>query len=105
MKRLLFALVATATVGIAPALAADLPVKAPMMKAAVYNWTGCFIGGNAGGGRAREDYEDPLAVPTWLGGHGASGLVGGGQIGCDFQTGTWVFGVQGLWNAANLSAS
>jgi outer membrane immunogenic protein len=35
----------------APAMAADLAVKAPVYKAppvAVYNWTGCSIGGNAG---------------------------------------------------------
>ena len=30
--------------------AADLPVKAPLLAPApVYNWTGCYIGGNGGG--------------------------------------------------------
>ena len=43
------------------AIAADLPVKAPMMApVAVYNWTGFYIGGNAGysWGRATTDQAD-----------------------------------------------
>jgi len=43
------------------ALAADLPVKAPMMApVAVYNWSGFYVGGNAGysWGRATTDQTD-----------------------------------------------
>ena len=38
----------------APALAADLPVKAPPpVLPPMYNWSGFYIGGNGGWGRRR----------------------------------------------------
>ena len=81
-----------------PAVAADMPVKAPRPVAAVTTWTGCYIGANIGGGSARERYVDPLAVPPAdLGSHDATGFIAGGQVGCDWQTGAWVFGAQGLF--------
>jgi outer membrane immunogenic protein len=78
--------------------AADMPVKAPRAPVEpVYTWTGCYIGANIGGGSARNNYIDPLDVPpTPLGSHRATGIVGGGQVGCDYQSGQWVFGVQGM---------
>ena len=54
----------------AAASAADLPMKAPMTApAAVYNWTGFYIGGNIGGGVASTHFDDPCvfcssATPT-----------------------------------------
>src|ERR1700752_3841345 len=40
--------------GIGAASAADLPLKAPPMPVVtVYNWTGCYVGGNIGGKWAR----------------------------------------------------
>src|SRR5262245_58299456 len=89
---------------IAPASAADLPVKAPRVAPApVVTWTGCYIGGNGGYGWARKEYVDPLDVPPAnLGSHDAKGGVGGGQVGCDYQTGAWVFGVQGMFDGASL---
>jgi outer membrane immunogenic protein len=47
MKRFLLAGIAAAFCGL-PALAADMPVKAPMA-AQVFNWTGSYIGADAGG--------------------------------------------------------
>ena len=52
MKRALVLSVGLAILTVLPAVAADLPVKArpappPIMT--VYNWSGCYIGGNAGG--------------------------------------------------------
>jgi outer membrane immunogenic protein len=59
MRRFVFALLgATATSG--AALAADMPVKAPPRilppPILVYNWTGCYIGGHAGGGGGRTEW-------------------------------------------------
>ncbi|HEY5608453.1 MAG: outer membrane beta-barrel protein [Xanthobacteraceae bacterium] len=90
-----------------PALAADIPIKAPAYKApaavAAANWTGCFLGGNVGGGWSRHSFTDPITTPVIdLQSHTASGVVGGGQIGCDYQSGPWVFGVQGMLDAASL---
>jgi outer membrane immunogenic protein len=95
-------------VAASPIWAADMPLKAPLpAPPPVYSWTGCYIGANVGGAWARSDYIDPLAVPpdNLLGSHRAGGVVGGGQIGCDYQAGAWVFGVQGLYDAADLRAT
>src|SRR3954451_15332513 len=92
-----------------PASAAALPVKAPPMRApppAVAIWTGCYIGANGGGSWGEKDYLDPLRVPPApLGSHDVKGWVGGGQVGCDYQTGPWVIGVQGLFDGAGLTGS
>jgi outer membrane immunogenic protein len=70
--------------------------------APVWTWTGCYIGGNVGYG---------WAPTTWSGNgldfasHTATGAVGGGQVGCDYQTNRWVFGIQGLFDAAGLKGS
>jgi outer membrane immunogenic protein len=108
MKRLVVAWIAMAAMGaVAPAVAADMPVKA-VAKAPppAVLWTGCYVGGNIGAGWADKRYTDPLFVPPDpfdLGRHSPSGWVGGGQVGCDYQSGIWVFGVQGMFQAANLT--
>lgn len=73
------------------ALAADMSVKArPYAPAATFNWTGCYIGGHAGGGVMNDGWTDE---------HGIGGLAGG-QIGCDWQTGQLVVGLaaSGSWS-------
>jgi outer membrane immunogenic protein len=72
-----------------PIMAADLPVKtkAPPPPA-LYNWTGCYIGGQFGSLFEQEDWG-------LLGSHHGTGLLAGGQLGCNYQISTWVFGVQG----------
>jgi outer membrane immunogenic protein len=94
----------TLTSAIAPASAADIPVKAPKAPpAAIATWTGCYLGGNGGYGWAKKEYEDRVAVPPEiLGQHHADGGVGGGQVGCDYQSGNWLFGVQGMFDGAHL---
>jgi outer membrane immunogenic protein len=70
MKKLLLAGVVLGAF-VAPAMAADMRVKAPILKApppVVYNWTGCYLGGNAGGGWARTEQSQigkvtpPIAI-------------------------------------------
>jgi len=98
-------LLATALVGLgsAPTIAADLGArpytKAPAL-AAVYDWTGFYIGVNAGVGLGRD------RVVHDMGGEGfpysfytsPQGGFGGGQIGYNWQTGSMlgpiVFGVE-----------
>ena len=72
----------------ATALAADFPMKAPpmMAQAPLFSWTGCYIGGHVGAGALRD--------PTFTEGHGNGGLAGG-QIGCNYQDGNAVFGLEG----------
>src|SRR5262249_4761551 len=84
------------------------PVAAPIP---VFSWTGCYIGGNVGGQWANFDggiNVDPVAVvlPSGavvaIGNDNTSGVVGGGQIGCQWQTGAWVFGIEGDGGASSL---
>ncbi len=67
---------------------------------AAFSWTGCYIGANIGGGWADKDVADVLQPRD---SHGSSGIVGGGQAGCDYQVQSWVLGIQGMWDAADIS--
>jgi outer membrane immunogenic protein len=80
-----------------PAMAADLPAKVPAVKVSpVYNWTGCYAGPNFGSVFVQQDWGA-------FGGDDGTGLVLGGQAGCNYQISTWVFGVQGdaAWSDAS----
>src|SRR5215831_4735448 len=98
MKKILLATVALSTLIAAPAMAADLAVKAPMYKAPppvyFYSWTGCYVGGFGGGMWVDKDYNLTGvgvvgfgAVPVFpgipFGGHTASSGIGGFQVGCN----------------------
>jgi outer membrane immunogenic protein len=94
------------------ASAADLPVKASRAAPVpVYNWTGCYIGGNVGGGWSRmdttRDFIDP-AVPAFLD-YGRedndSGFIGGGQVGCDFQTTNLVMGIEATFDFGSVKGT
>ena len=87
------------------ASAADLPIAqpVPVYRTPVY-FTGCYVGGNIGGGWSWAGYNDPtsqfgLGIGADLGTHQTAGFVGGGQGGCDYQVGSFVFGIQGLFDA------
>jgi outer membrane immunogenic protein len=107
MRKLLLSSVAVAAISIAadaPALAADMPVKAPAFKAAApYDpWTGCYIGANIGGGWAHKEFGP---TPGFLADSvtaNPSGVAGGIQLGCDVQSGTWVFGARGMFDWSNM---
>jgi outer membrane immunogenic protein len=107
MKKFLLGGVALAAMLVGPAMAADMPVKAPVYKApppVVFNWSGCYIGGNVGGKWARTDDRVTIAdvpgnpgVTSVFPSESSSTLIGGGQIGCNWQAAgsNWVFGVEG----------
>ena len=113
MKKLAIGIAAIAALIGTPGFAADMAVKArpmpPTPPVPVYSWTGCYIGGNLGGGWADKSFVEgagSVAVGLSDGGHTASGWLGGGQAGCDYQfAGNWVIGVKGMWDAANLTGS
>jgi len=104
---------------IVPAMAADLPVKAPMRAPPpqVYNWTGCYIAGGFGYGLYDIDHSvsNPVVggVPAIFdpghdnGGRGWLGTVGGG---CDLQFagplgGNWVIGILGDVDFMNIKGN
>jgi opacity protein-like surface antigen len=94
----------------APALAADLAArpytKAPPMVAAIYDWSGFYVGVNGGWGSSRNSWDSvsPFLVGA-EGSHDATGGVAGGQIGYRWQSGTWVLGLEAQGDWADLSGS
>jgi outer membrane immunogenic protein len=105
MKTLALVVAASTTVLVAPALAADLrmPVKAPVVAPAPYfNWSGCYIGAHGGGGWGEKRVFDPILAGD-LALHDVSGALAGGQVGCDFQTGAFVFGIEGSASWADIN--
>jgi outer membrane immunogenic protein len=92
----------------APAMAADLPVRAParaipVAVPAVFSWTGCYIGAHIGyaWGKKRVDF-----TPNVLGldfDHDFDGLIAGGQLGCNlWQADRFVFGIEGQASWADI---
>jgi outer membrane immunogenic protein len=67
-------------------------------------WTGCYVGFNLGGGWAQATVSDPT-TGVGLGTVSPGGFVGGGQLGCDYQAGLFVFGIQGMADAADIRGS
>jgi outer membrane immunogenic protein len=113
MKGFLLATTAIAAFGIATqASAADLPARPytkapPPMIAAIYDWSGFYIGANGGWGSSRNCW-DAFVDGVFLasdGCHDATGGVGGGQIGYRWQASNWVFGVEAQGDWANLRGS
>jgi outer membrane immunogenic protein len=113
MKRLLLASAAalvTLNAG-GSALAADMPVKArPLPPPAVYSWTGCYGGGFLGYGWGKSQHRslDSRTTPgvafsesdfrQVLGditpSFNMSGALGGFDVGCQYQAGWWLFGIE-----------
>jgi opacity protein-like surface antigen len=93
--------------------AAEDGVAMPIVAAAApMNWTGLYVGGHMGGGWSNDHWFDPFG-PTLSekGGLNAAGFgdithgtgpLGGGQIGFNWQTGPWVFGLQADASGADL---
>ncbi len=109
MKRQLIAGLSLSILAIGPAMAADMrpaPVytKAPIMMAPVFSWTGCYIGGNAGGLWATKNWNLDATGAAESSTNPSGGLAGG-QIGCNYQVSAWVFGIQGDYDWSNASGS
>jgi len=105
------------------ASAADMPVKAPMKApppaAAVYNWTGFYLGLNAGAGISDSKLDvDPTGAfltdvnaAAYLASYPGeltsqqAGFTGGLTAGYNWQPNNFVFGVEGDINYLHLTAS
>jgi outer membrane immunogenic protein len=90
------------------AQAADLPQKAyappPVAVAMVYDWTGFYIGGNAGYGSNRACWGN-FAGFNIEGCNSKSGGVVGGQGGYRWQMSQFVFGLEAEGDWTNMRAS
>jgi outer membrane immunogenic protein len=122
MKRLMIGISAGASLLATGAFAADLPARAPVYTKApvyvdpVYDWTGFYVGGNVGyswgNSSGTQTLTDPGPPSTVLNSAATKfnmdGVIGGGQIGYNWQTGRWVYGleadIQASGQAGNGSA-
>jgi outer membrane immunogenic protein len=68
-------------------------------------WTGCFAGGNIGYVSAHWNANEISPVPFSPGTTTADNIALGGQIGCDYQMGPWVVGIQGMGDGTGLKAT
>jgi opacity protein-like surface antigen len=92
-----------------PAVRGSEPLiaKAPIDKAApaqaAYNWTGLYIGPYLGAdwGHTNWTFTDDggTTSPRFV------GLLGGGEIGYNYQVGKWVFGIQGGGGVTNAGGA
>src|SRR5215468_3235821 len=113
IRNLGWALAAAASLaGIGAASAADMAVKARPLPPPVYSWTGCYIGLSAGGkGVGISETFGTVAVGAFpataadLGRREAETWIAGGQIGCNYQSGNWVFGIEGDAHAQRWGVS
>jgi len=125
MKKLFLASIAMVALSAGgSALAADMPVKArPVPPPAVYSWTGCYGGGFVGYGWGKSQHRslDPREEPGFFQAFpfvdvsegdfqrrgditpsfDMSGALGGFNVGCQYQFGWWLIGVEGDWAATN----
>jgi outer membrane immunogenic protein len=88
------------------AIAADmaLPPSPQLGLRPSLTWTGCYVGGNIGGGWNTISGFDPTAGVSVGNGNG-SGFVGGGQVGCDYQFNSIVVGVAGMFDGSAVSGT
>jgi outer membrane immunogenic protein len=122
MKRILLALSAL-VIGTAAASAADLPARTytkapPPPPVPVFSWSGCYVGLNGGYGWGNNHsalapnvdpaFWDPAfaagAAPSFFSWQNSGG-VAGGQLGCNWQTGAFVVGVETDFDWANVRGS
>jgi outer membrane immunogenic protein len=97
-----------AAADLGPKMATKAPVMAPVPYAGT-NWTGCYLGAHVGGGWGRTDFSDPAGTPANIAPAGqaarvnTSGVLGGGQIGCNYEfMPHWVAGIEGDVSAADI---
>jgi outer membrane immunogenic protein len=125
MRKLVLGLLATtagAALAVSSASAADLPVRAappaPIVAAVpIFTWTGFYVGVNAGYGWQDSNNNGTVFVPAGtvtptapagtivFGDNNGDGFVGGGQIGYNYQIGSFVLGIEADLQWADLGGS
>jgi outer membrane immunogenic protein len=108
-------LVALALTPIHPAVAADMPVKAPAAAPAIappFSWTGPYAGIAGGYGWGHSDQWDPgfcvndcEGIVAADGSYRIKGGLVGGTVGQNWQWGALVVGLESDWSWADISGS
>ncbi len=113
MKKLATAIAAIAFIG-TPALAADMGVPArsyyPALPPAIYDWTGIYVGGHIGGGMLVDSVSQNGASAGSFnfantGNLRPAGVIGGAQIGANYEFVPWVVGIEGSWTDSGIQGN
>lgn len=107
-KAILLSTVAALTFAAGAAVAADMPARAPVTKApppavALFNWSGFYVGLQAGylwGDNDHFNLTTGVASPFDV-----DGALAGGHIGVNLQNGAWVYGIEADANWSNAEGS
>jgi outer membrane immunogenic protein len=119
MRRLgLWALVASAVAAAGAvattASAADLPAPGTSYyppvayQPALYNWSGLYLGGQVGLGILEDTVTQTTTALLTTGTTSKitdTGLLGGVQVGANYELAPWVIGVEASWVATNISGA
>ena len=100
MRRILFTTIGLLALSASCVSAADIPrpaYRAPAVYAPVFTWTGGYIGINAGYGWGRSDWG------AFAGNADPAGALAGLTLGYNWQTGPWVFGLEGDINWSDIN--
>ena len=99
-----------------PAQAADMGVPsrsyypASPPPPAIYDWTGVYVGGHVDGGILVDSVSQNGVSPGGFGLSGSAnlrpaGVIGGAQIGANYEFAPWVVGVEASWTDSGISGS
>ena len=92
MNKLALGIVGLTALVAAPAMAADMPLKAPT-PVPIFSWTGCYLGVHGGAGWESSSWTSETAAS-------GVGVLGGTQAGCNMQWRQFVIGVEGeFWGS------
>ncbi|HEY5216550.1 MAG TPA: outer membrane protein [Pseudolabrys sp.] len=97
--------IAAAALLLAPIAAQAADLRQPSYKSPAYvapayaSWTGFYVGLNAGYGFGKSNWDFPASTNS------PKGVLAGGTIGYNFQTGTWVWGVEGDFDYSGMKGT
>ena len=99
----------------APTQAADMGIPArsyypPPPPPAIYDWTGIYVGGHIGGGILVDSVnQNGVSAGGFnlasTGNLRPAGVIGGAQIGANYEFAPWVIGVEAAWTDSAITGS
>jgi outer membrane immunogenic protein len=93
-------------------MAVPAPSYYPRLPPAIYDWTGVYVGFNVGAGiltdAVSQNGVSTASTATNLlssGSFSPAGVIGGGQIGANYEFAPWVVGIEGSWTASAIQGN
>jgi outer membrane immunogenic protein len=75
---------------------------------AIYDWTGIYVGGHIGGGILVDSVSQNGASTFNLASTGnltPAGVIGGAQVGANYEFTPWVVGIEGTWTDSGINGN